>query len=357
MDSITKKICLCSIIKMIKKIFFAVIHRSSLTHYIYPMHSFSELLQQFEVFFNKHHFPTKPSTLYEPCSYLLSMGGKRVRPVLCLMSHELFAPLNDNVWNTATAIELFHNFTLMHDDIMDAAPFRRGFETVHLKYGLSTAILSGDVMNIYSYVHLNKIQTSDIHTVLTLFNQTAIQICEGQQMDMDFESKSYVHMEEYIEMITLKTSVLLAASLKLGAILGGATVGCSELLYDFGKTLGIAFQLKDDYLDTFGDPTKTGKQVGGDILANKKTYLMTKLVELADEQQSQQIQELAIRNDEQKVADTIQLMKSMGVDELLKAEIVYYSSQAYDFLERVPVISSRKLHLQAVADMLLKRDY
>ena len=172
------------------------------------MHAYTETLKSFETFFAKHEFPANPKKLYEPCSYLLNMGGKRIRPVLCLMSHELFAELNENVWHTATAIELFHNFTLMHDDIMDKAPLRRGFVTIHEKYNLPTAILSGDVMSIFSYVHLNKINADYIHSVMELFNRTAIEICEGQQMDMDFESENFVSVEKYLEMITLHLTAL-----------------------------------------------------------------------------------------------------------------------------------------------------
>jgi geranylgeranyl diphosphate synthase type II len=319
------------------------------------MHSFNGLLTQFEQFFAKHSFPTTPSTLYEPCSYLLNMGGKRVRPVLCLMSHELFADLNENAWNTATAIELFHNFTLMHDDIMDAAPLRRGFQTVHEKFGQSTAILSGDVMSIYAYEHLNKINTTYIHTVIELFNETAIKICEGQQLDMDFEQRPFVSMEEYIHMITLKTSVLLAASLKLGAILGGASVGCAEVLYNFGKTLGIAFQLKDDYLDAYGNTAKTGKQLGGDILSNKKTFLSAKAFEIANDKQKLVLSDLLSRNDSDKVKDTLAFFDQLNIKQHLEAEMNIYTTLAYQLLEKVPVISNRKVHLHDVADMLLKR--
>jgi geranylgeranyl diphosphate synthase type II len=245
------------------------------------MHSFDELLLEFEDFFSSHRFPEQPTTLYEPCSYLLHMGGKRIRPVLCLMSYELFADLNQNAWNTAMAIELFHNFTLMHDDIMDKAPLRRGQKTVHEKYSVPTAILSGDVMNIFAYEHLNKVDSQHIHSVIQFFNKTAIEICEGQQLDMDYEKKEAVEMSEYLHMITLKTSVLLGTSMKLGAMLGGATDGCSTILYQFGKSLGLAFQLMDDYLDVYGDANKTGKQNGGDILSDKKTFLSTKAFALA----------------------------------------------------------------------------
>jgi geranylgeranyl diphosphate synthase type II len=285
------------------------------------------------------------------------MGGKRVRPVLCLMSHELFEELNENAWNTATAIELFHNFTLMHDDIMDAAPLRRGFVTVHEKYNQSTAILSGDVMNIFAYEHLNKVNTNYIHAVIELFNKTSIQICEGQQLDMDFELREIVTMDEYLEMITLKTSVLLAASLKLGAMLGGATDGCSEVLYNFGKTLGIAFQLKDDYLDAFGEIAKTGKQLGGDILVNKKTFLSAKAFEIANEEQKAELLTLLSRTDTEKLTDTLVFFEKLNIKQHLQDEITLYTEKAYELLEKVPVISRRKIHLQAVADMLLKREY
>lgn len=321
------------------------------------MHSFQELLKEFEIHFSKHHFPETPASLYEPCSYLLHMGGKRVRPILCLMSQELFAPLNDDSWNTAIAIELFHNFTLMHDDIMDKAPLRRGFQTIHEKYDVPTAILSGDVMNIYSYVHLNKIATKYIHSVIELFNKTAIQICEGQQLDMDYEKRDFVNIDEYMNMITLKTSVLIGASVKLGAMLGGATDGCSEVLYNFGKSLGLAFQLKDDYLDTFGDTSKTGKQLGGDIIANKKTYLLAKAYEISDEKGKATLLELLKQNDDSKVQDTLSYLDSIQIKEKLEAEIHKYSDDAYFFLEKAPVLSKRKKHLLELTDMLLKREF
>lgn len=320
------------------------------------MQTFQDLLLQFETFFNRHQFPSKPQNLYEPCSYLLKLGGKRVRPVACLMTHELFAPLNNDVWNLATAIELFHNFTLMHDDIMDQAPLRRGFTTVHEKWDLPTAILSGDVMNIFAYVHLNKINTQYIHDVITLFNQTAIEICEGQQLDMDFEKREFVKIDEYLQMITLKTSVLLAASMKFGAMLGGATDGCSGLLYDLGKSMGIAFQLKDDYLDAYGDANKTGKQLGGDILANKKTFLLAKAAELANEDQLQNLKELCNRNDKNKVIDTLAFFESLQLRSLIQDEINTYTKQAYAYLEKVPVMEKQKVHLHALLDMLLKRE-
>jgi len=319
------------------------------------MHSFKELFTQFEEEFNRYHFPSELPSLYEPCSYLLHLGGKRIRPVACLMTHELFAELDNNAMNTAIAIELFHNFTLMHDDIMDKAPLRRGQQTVHEKYGVSTAILSGDVMNIFSYVHLNKIGTEYIHLVMELFNKTAIQICEGQQLDMDYEKRDFVTVDEYRHMISLKTSVLLGASVQLGAMLGGASGGCSQLLYDYGKTMGIAFQLKDDYLDSFG--TATGKQCGGDILSNKKTYFPAKAYEISDDAGKKKLMELLYRSDENKLKDTLDFYVQCGVKDLLTAEVEKETQKAFDLLEQVPVLSKRKLHLLELTQWLLNREF
>lgn len=319
------------------------------------MHTFKELFVKFEEEFSRYNFPSGMPSLYEPCSYLLHLGGKRIRPVSCLMAHELFAELDSNAMNTAIAIELFHNFTLMHDDIMDKAPLRRGQTTVHEKYSLATAILSGDVMNIFSYVHLNKIGTEYIHAVMELFNKTAIQICEGQQLDMDFESRDFVSVEEYGHMIMLKTSVLLGTSIQLGAMLGGASNGCSSLLYEYGKTMGIAFQLKDDYLDSFG--TNTGKQCGGDILSNKKTYLPAKAYEMSDDAGKAQLIELLHRKDENKVKDTLAFYSTCGVKDLLMEEVEKETKKAYALLEEVPVLSKRKIHLLELTESLLHREF
>ena len=245
------------------------------------MHSFTELAKLFDEKFNIRHFPDQPETLYNPAQYILGIGGKRIRPVCVLMGNQLFDKIDPDAYNAAAAIELFHNFSLIHDDIMDKAPIRRGMETVHTKFGESTALLAGDVMFVKAYEYLNKIKLAQLQKVLYLFNNTASAVCEGQQMDMDFETRETVGMDEYVNMITLKTSVLLAASLKLGAILGGAGEGNQNHLYEFGKNLGIAFQVQDDYLDAFGNPEKFGKKIGGDILANKKTFLMIHAFETA----------------------------------------------------------------------------
>ncbi len=256
------------------------------------MHSFTDLAAVFEDRFTASlPFPQAPATLYEPCRYLLQLGGKRIRPILCLMANELFEEISEDAWHAAIGIELFHNFSLIHDDIMDKAPLRRGQPTVHAKYGLTAGILCGDVMSTYAYDQLANIKRA-LPQVLRIFNKTAIEVSEGQQMDMDFERRNDVHIEEYIHMITLKTSVLLACSLKMGAIAGGALGDNANKLYAFGINLGIAFQLQDDYLDAFGDTDKLGKQNGGDIIANKKTYLLLKALENATPSQRKEIEEI-----------------------------------------------------------------
>jgi geranylgeranyl diphosphate synthase type II len=246
------------------------------------MHSFQQLVKEFGEYFSVRHFPATPATLYEPGEYFLSWGGKRIRPVLCLMGQELFSELTEDAWHAATAIELFHNFTLIHDDMMDEAALRRGNETVHKKYGTNTALLAGDVMLIQAYDYLSRVHHRQLPALLHLFNRTAREVCEGQQLDIDFERSEDVQLDAYIHMITLKTSVLLAASLQMGAMLGGASEGNCEHLYAFGKNLGIAFQIQDDYLDAFGDPDKFGKEVGGDIRQNKKTFLLLHALERSD---------------------------------------------------------------------------
>ena len=246
------------------------------------MHSFTDLVPAFEERFTASlPFSQFPATLYEPCRYFLQLGGKRLRPVMCLMGNELFAEISEDAWHGAFGIELFHNFTLIHDDIMDKAPLRRGKPTLHTKYDMTAGILCGDVMNIYAYDEIAKIKTA-LPLVLRAFNKTAMEVCEGQQLDMDFERRNDVHIGEYLHMISLKTSVLLACSLKIGALVSGAMGDNANKLYAFGANLGVAFQLQDDYLDAFGKTELLGKQNGGDIIANKKTFLHLKAMELAN---------------------------------------------------------------------------
>lgn len=321
------------------------------------MHSFEELVKQFTDHFNVRHFPRVPASLYDPCEYFLGLGGKRIRPVMCLMGNELFDKILPDAFEVATAIELFHNFTLIHDDIMDRAPLRRGMQTVHLKYDESTALLSGDVMVIQAYEYLNKVRSNYIHKIISLFNKTARQVCEGQQIDMDFEKKKTVALEEYINMIGLKTSVLMAASLQLGAILGGAGEGNAKHLYEFGLNLGIAFQVQDDYLDAFGDPEKFGKQVGGDIVANKKTFLMIHALAVATGAQKEELNGLMKVNSENKIEKVLAIYKSCGVDDWARKLKDKYIAAAFQHLEDTAVVSVRKQPLQQLASFLVQRDY
>ncbi len=321
------------------------------------MQSFKALSQQFAEYFNTRHFPAQPTSLYDPCEYFLTIGGKRIRPVMCLMGNELFDAIRTDAYYVAAAIELFHNFTLIHDDIMDAAPLRRGMETVHKKYNTNTAILSGDVMLIQAYEYLNKIQPSYLPKILQLFNRTAREVCEGQQLDMDFEQQKEVSLADYIKMIELKTSVLLAASLQMGAILGGAGGGNAKHLYEFGKNLGIAFQVQDDYLDAFGDPEKFGKDVGGDIRQNKKTFLMLHALEVASAEQKEQLQELMLENPVNKVEQVLAIFKACNVDDWAKALKQQYVDTAFEHLEAIAVTATRKEPLMELAAFLVQREH
>jgi len=320
------------------------------------MYSFAALATQFETHFNTRHFPEHTPSLYNPAQYILGIGGKRVRPVAVLMGNELFDAIVPDAYEVATAVELFHNFTLVHDDIMDKAPLRRGVQTVHTKYGESTALLAGDVMLVTAYEYLNKIKGHYLQPILALFNQTAKEVCEGQQLDMDFERRSKVTLEEYVNMIGLKTSVLLAASLQMGAILGGAGEGNQQHLYQFGKNLGIAFQIQDDYLDAFGDPEKFGKQVGGDILANKKTFLLIHTQEVANATQQQELTELLASNAPDKVERMLALYRACGVDEWAAQLKEKYLQTALQHLEDTAVVSVRKQPLAELAAYLISRD-
>ena len=320
------------------------------------MHSFKELSEKINTHFHVRHFPETPANLYEAAEYILQIGGKRIRPVMCLMGNELFAEISADAYHVAAAIELFHNFSLIHDDIMDKAPLRRGVETVHIKYGESTALLAGDVMLVKSYDYLSKIKADHLPKVLQLFNKVGREVCEGQQLDMDFEQKETVQLEEYVHMITLKTSVLLAASLQFGAILGGAAGDSQHHLYEFGKNLGIAFQIQDDYLDAFGDPEKFGKQVGGDIMANKKTFLMIHALETASPEQRAELKKLMKENPQDKVAKVLQIFKDCKVDEWANQLKEKYLQTALQHLEDTAVQAIRKKPLIELAEYLIQRE-
>ena len=321
------------------------------------MHTFQDLVKQFGDYFAVRHFPTNPATLYEPGEYFLSWGGKRIRPVLCLMGNELFSDISADAWQAATAIELFHNFTLIHDDMMDKAALRRGNETVHVKYGHNTALLAGDVMLIRAYEYLNRVQSRQLPALLSLFNTTAREVCEGQQLDIDFEKSNDVELDAYIQMITLKTSVLLACSLQMGAILGGASEGNCRHLYEFGKNLGIAFQIQDDYLDAFGDPEKFGKEVGGDIRQNKKTFLLLHALEVASADQKATLLELMETNPPNKVARVLEIFMECGVEHWAASLKEKYRQLAMEQLDAIAVLSARKKPLLDLAAYLLQREH
>lgn len=324
------------------------------------MQSFENLSKQFTEHFAKRHFPEQPASLYDPNEYFIKLGGKRVRPVLCLMGNELFDDVCPDAWHAATAIELFHNFTLIHDDIMDEAPLRRGNETVHTKYNENTALLAGDVMLVKAYDYLNKISTPFLRKVLNLFNKTAIEVCEGQQLDMDYEKQNVVNLADYLRMIELKTSVALAASLQVGALLGGAGQRNQNLLYEFGRKLGIAFQIQDDYLDAFGDPGKFGKQLGGDILANKKTFLL--IHALQNSKEKNELEKLLKENskdkpDSYRVEKVLKIYRNCKADEWAVQLKNKYLDEALEHMEDIAVLSIRKEPLRELAQFLIKRDY
>jgi geranylgeranyl diphosphate synthase type II len=321
------------------------------------MHSLDELSQLFTEKFEVDHFPASPASLYDPNRYFLQLGGKRIRPLLVIMGNELFEEIHPDAWQVAMAVELFHNFSLIHDDIMDNAALRRGQETVHSKYGPSTALLAGDVMLVKAYDYLINIRPDYTRSIISLFNRTAAEVCEGQQLDMDFEKRSDVKHEEYLHMIQLKTSVLLASSLQMGALMGGASKHNQDHIYAFGLNLGTAFQIQDDYLDAFGDPTKFGKEVGGDIRQNKKTFLAIHTQEVANENQKQLLNELVDSDDPLKVQKVLSIMKACGVDEWACQLKEQYFENALFHLEEIAVVSRRKAALEELAQFLVQREH
>ena len=320
------------------------------------MHSFKDLVVNFNKGFDANHFPASPASLYEPGEYFLNIGGKRIRPVLCLLGNELFNEINEDAYQLANAVELFHNFSLVHDDMMDDASLRRGKATVHTKYDSNTALLVGDVMLIRAYEYLQKIQSAHLSKILQLFNTTAKEVCEGQQLDMDYSKMEKVSMDEYIYMITLKTSVLLAASLEMGAIIGGASASNCKHLYEFGKNIGIAFQVQDDYLDAFGDAAIFGKEPGGDIKQNKKTFLLIHALEVVNKDQKNDLEALLKSNDEDKVEKVLTIFKQCEVDTWAEALKAKYLKQAFEQLETIDVTSARKKPLIELANYLMNRN-
>jgi geranylgeranyl diphosphate synthase type II len=319
------------------------------------MMRFQELSQEFTTYFNKKHFPAKPESLYDAAHYMLEDGGKRIRPVLCLLGNELFGAIKTDTWKIAVALELFHNFTLIHDDIMDKAPLRRGRATVHARYNETTALLAGDVMLLQAYDYLNETDTGYVQTLIRLLNKTGREVCEGQQLDMDFEKNASVSLAEYLHMIELKTAVLLAGSLQMGAIAAGADQTNQELIYDFGRNLGLAFQVQDDWLDAFGDPSTFGKLKGGDIVANKKTFLLVKAMESVSAERKQDLEELMFYSGPDKVERMVTIYQESGVGEAAQDAKNFYMRKADESLERISVKDERKNDLKELAGYLLER--
>lgn len=298
-------------------------------------------------------------TLYHPIEYILSLGGKRVRPVLVLLSGNAFGADKNHLLNAALAIEIFHNFSLMHDDIMDKAPLRRGKPTVHEKWDSNAAILSGDAMIIEAYKQLAHTGEKHLKEMLDLFNTTSLEVCEGQQLDMEFESRTQVSASEYIEMISLKTAVLLGCSLEMGALLGNAEKSDCKHIYNFGKLCGIAFQIQDDYLDAFGNPEDFGKQVGGDILSNKKTYLIIKALELASTPIKKELENIyfedTIQDGDKKVERVLELFLELEIDEIAEKESVRYFQLAKDELDKTSLSQADKKVFLAFSELLQSR--
>jgi geranylgeranyl diphosphate synthase, type II len=302
---------------------------------------------------------TDADRLFDPVKYILSQGGKRIRPVLCLMACNLFSDKIDEAIMPAVGIEVFHNFTLVHDDIIDKAEMRRSVPTVHSKWGLNQALLSGDVMVFVSTDCISQSPEKVLGKLLRLFNKTAIEVCAGQQLDIDFEKKTIVTGEEYIRMIELKTAVLIAASLKIGAIIGNASENDQNLLYEFGRCLGLAFQIQDDLLDTYGDTKIFGKKTGGDIIANKKTWLLVKALEQTDGEQLVKLKSLLSQkkfNPEEKVKEVVEIYDSLNLR--LQAENLSYEyiNKAFESLDAVSVKETRKTDLKQLATNLIGRD-
>lgn len=323
------------------------------------MHSISQLQSLINQAIADSKYPQTPKELYEPLSYLMGLGGKRMRPVSLLMACNLFTDDIRKAVKPALAIEMFHNFTLMHDDIMDNAPLRRGKATVQNKWNNNVAILSGDVMLVEAYKLIMQVDLSILPDVLRIFNDTAVGVCEGQQIDMNFENMENVTETDYLNMIRLKTAVLLAAALKIGALVGGSSTKDAELLYTFGINLGLAFQLHDDILDVYGDPEKFGKQVGGDIIANKKTFMLIKAKELASGETERCLNRWLSINDrpQEKVTAVTEIYDKLNVRQLAESKMAAYAQQALNSLSFVGVDVSKKESLSNFAASLSVREH
>lgn len=323
------------------------------------MKTADELLQLINRYLDSLPYDRKPASLYAPIKYVLSMGGKRIRPTLMLLAYNLFKDDPEKILSSACALETYHNYTLLHDDLMDNADVRRGQPTVHKKWNANLAVLSGDSMLVLAYQRMTECD-SHLAEVLRLFTETALEIGEGQQMDMEFETRNDVREEEYIEMIRLKTSVLLACAMKIGALLADAPADDADNLYRFGEKIGLAFQLQDDYLDVYGDPAVFGKAIGGDIVSNKKTYMLINAFNRADNAQRAELERWIRATDfdrQEKVKAVTGLYDEMGIDRLAQQKIAGYFNESKTYLERVGVSDERKSELMRYAQRMMKRRY
>ena len=323
------------------------------------MHAISHYQELITDYFSELHLTKDPKNLYEPIEYILSLGGKRMRPILTLMAAEVFDIDCKKALAAATAIEVFHNFSLVHDDIMDDAPLRRGNETVHEKWNINTGILSGDAMLILAYQHFEEYEPKIFRELAKLFSKTALEVCEGQQYDVDFETRDDVTIPEYLKMIEYKTAVLVAAAMKMGAIVAETTSENAELIYDFGLNLGLAFQLQDDYLDAFGDPETFGKQVGGDIIENKKTYLYLKAIAFSDENQKNQLMHLFSihpSDNVDKITSVKEIFNASGASSATQQAIQDFTLKAFETLEKMNISSDKKNMLRTFGENLMNRN-
>lgn len=321
------------------------------------MNTLAEYSRFFDQQLSEQTFPKQPENLYDPLRYFMTLGGKRLRPLLTLMGAELFGTKAEEALPSAFAVEYFHNFSLIHDDIMDEAPLRRAQPTVHNKWNLPIAILSGDVLFVRAYQEIAKQAPDVIPDLLRMFNQTAVEVCEGQQMDMDFEKRDAVSEAEYIEMIRLKTSVLLGCALAMGAIVAHASTPDQQRIYDFGVEIGIAFQIQDDILDLYADPEKFGKQVGGDVMVNKKTLLLLKAFERANDEQAKQLQGLLSETDLPKKVRLVRaLFDTLEVRKAAKVEMEKHYEKAMRSLAEIAVPSEQKAAILEMADFLFYRE-
>ena len=330
-----------------------------LFNYFCAMHSINFYRDAFITYLNEYASEKEPSTLYSPINYILGLGGKRLRPVLALMTTEVFDSDFQEGMNAALSIEVFHNFSLVHDDIMDDAPLRRGKKTVHEKWDINTGILSGDAMLIMAYQLFESYDADVFRSLAKLFSKTALEVCEGQQYDIDFETRSDVTIPEYLKMIEYKTAVLVGAAMQMGAIVAQASDSCQKNIYEFGRNLGIAFQLQDDYLDAFGDPATFGKQVGGDIIENKKTYLYLKALEFSNDLDKKALSQLfETRSDDSssKIETAKKAFLNSGSAEATKNAIEEYTKKAFTVLNELNISDEKKSLLRDFGQQLMNRE-